>query len=271
MKKNKKVTVTVIIGLFILLVGGIFAATKLMNTSDQSADTTKQKKKLTPELDTIPVEERPYIVILPQAGGKNVEIIVNDIKKDATSMEYELEYQAGTLLQGAFGSLDLASFPAKKEILLGSCSAGGACTYHEDVKGGTLLVSFDGPTAYAHKTEWKYIENKAKETAFSSKDEKFQIESAGLKTASYLIIYRSPGAPKSLEGSLNSNVYTLKTAPGVDTYSGTADLTMRLDEDVDSTIMGWDGSGWHEFKTTRDGKTATTQVQLMEAYLVVKK
>ena len=270
MKKNKKLIIGVVIGLVVVLAGGIFAATKLMNQSDQTADTTKQKKKLTPQLDTIPVEERPYITMLPQGDGHNVEIVVNDLKKDASSMDYELEYQAGTLLQGAFGSLDLTSFPAKKQILLGSCSAGGACTYHEDVKGGTLLVSFDGPTAYAHKTEWKYFENKAKETAFSSKDEKFQIESDGFKTASYLIIYRSPGAPKSLEGELNSNIYTLEAAPGLASYSGTADLTMRLDEDVDSTIMGWDGSEWHEFETTRDGKTATANVQLMEAYVVVK-
>ncbi len=269
MKKNKYLPL-VIVGVVLLIGFGVFAFTKMNGKSDAPvAEEPTKKKRITQELDTIPVEDRPYIRVLPQANGRNVEIHVINTQLAADTMEYELEYQAGTLLQGAFGSMEVTDLPAEKDILLGSCSAGGACTYHEDVRGGTLLVNFTGgDTDYAHKTEWKYIINSDNETAHSSKDAKFQIESDKLARVSYIIIYRSPGAPADLTGTINSNVYSMATSNNAE---GEAELTMRLDNEIDSTIMGYDGSEWIEFETTVDGKTATATVELMEAYVAISK
>ncbi|MBT7183811.1 MAG: hypothetical protein HN912_03075, partial [Candidatus Pacebacteria bacterium] len=179
----------------------------------------------------------------------------------------ELEYQAGSLLQGAFGQLSIDSLPATKKILLGSCSAGGACTYHDDVQGGTLLTRFNSKESYALKSRWKYIINSKGEMAFSSQDAKFQIESKSLAKQSYLVIFNTAGYPEGLESEPVSDLYSLTSSSKL---SGSGELTIRAEEEGELMIMGYDGSEWQEFKTTTEGKMATATVDLMELYVVVK-
>jgi hypothetical protein len=254
--------------LVVLLVigGGIFAFAKSRSKPTATDEPTK-KKRIEEPTNIIAVADRPYIQILPHSDGHNLSLEVVEVKKDATSVEYELEYQAGSLLQGAFGQLSFDSLPATKKILLGSCSAGGACTYHEDVQGGTLLTRFNGPESYALKSRWKYIINSKGEMAFSSQDAKFQIESKGLAKQSYLVIFNTAGYPTGLESEPVSDLYSMTTASKL---SGSGELTIRAEEEGELMIMGYDGSKWQEFKTTTDGKMATATVDLMELYVVVK-
>ena len=260
MKKN------LLIGLAVLLVvgGGIFAFTRSKSPTETE---TSKKKRIEEPTNIIAVEDRPYLQIIPHSDGHNLSLKVNDLKKDATSVEYELEYQAGTLLQGAFGQLSISSLPATEKVLLGSCSAGGACSFHEDVKGGTLLTRFNGPETYALKSRWKYIINSSGETAFSSQDAKFQIESKDLKRVSYLVIFNTAGYPEGLKQTPVSEIYSLTSASSL---TGDGELTIRAEEEGELTIMGYDGSKWHEFETTVDGKMATADVELMELYAVTK-
>jgi len=263
---NKKV----IIIIALILVAGIsaLAVNKLFFSKNQvSQETTTKKKKIAPPVNIINVEDRAYVKISPNSNGHNLTLEVVDVKKKAMTVDYELEYQAGSLLQGAFGQIELSAIPARKDVLLGSCSAGGACTYHEDVQGGSLLLNFDGDEDYGLKSDWKYIDNKAKEMAFSSRDAKFQIESKDLKTVRYLVIYNSPGFAKGLTGLPVSDIYNLT---GSADLAGEANLTIRMTEETQGKIMGYDGSKWQEFKTTMEGKEATATVKLMESYVVVK-
>lgn len=259
---QKKILLPVVVVLLLVVgIGGYF----LTRGSDAPAeDAGKQKKKVEEPVNVIPVAERPYVQISPVADGRNVEVIVKALNKPATSVEYELEYQSGTLLQGAFGLIELSQLPAKETILLGSCSAGGKCSYHEDVKGGTLKLTFDGAERYAVKSDWRYFENKAKETAFASKDAKFQIESDELAAQPYVIVYNSPGYPEGVENVVSES-YSLAVSRTLD---GTATLTIRAEQEGNLQIMGWDGSEWHEFESTVDGKMVSAEVELMEMYVV---
>jgi len=261
---KKKLPIILVV---LLVIGtGIFTFTKLRSKPTVANETTK-KKRIEEPTNIIAVEERPYVQIIPHSDGHNVSLKVNETKKDAASVEYELEYQAGSLLQGAFGQLTLDSLPAIKEILLGSCSAGGACSYHEDVRGGTLLTRFNGPESYALKSRWKYIDNTKGETAFSSQDAKFQLESTDLKKQRYLVIFNTAGYPDGVEGTLVSEIYSLTSSGSL---AGEAELTIRAEEEGELIIMGYDGTKWHEFKTTVDDKMATAKVDLMELYVVAK-
>jgi len=263
---NKKVII--IVALLLVAGIGVFAVNKFFfSKKDVAQETGTKKKKIAPPVNTINVEDRAYVKIIPNSNGRNLTLSMEDVKKQAESVDYELEYQAGSLLQGAFGQIELSAIPARKDILLGSCSAGGACTYHEDVQGGSLLLNFDGDEDYGLKSDWKFIDNKAKETAFSSRDAKFQIESKDLKTVRYLVIYNSPGFAKGLVGQVVSEIYNLAGSSDLD---GQATLTIRMTEETAGKIMGYDGSKWQEFKTTVAGKEATATVELMESYVVVK-
>jgi hypothetical protein len=251
----------------VLIAGGVIAKVALTGKDQAPADSGQQKKRIAEPVNVLPVTDRPVVTLSPAADGHNVSITVSELKKPATEVEYELEYQAGSLLQGAFGNLELGALPASKQLLLGSCSAGGACTFHEDVQGGTLLMRFSGPENYALKSEWRYFDNKTKETALSSKDAKFQISSPALAAARYVIIYNSPGFPAGLKGTPVSDPYSLVASS---TLTGDAELTMRATEEGALKLMGWDGKAWQEFTGTVDGKSVTAKVKLLPLYILVK-
>ncbi|MBP7875766.1 hypothetical protein KA012_02100 [Candidatus Woesebacteria bacterium] len=259
--------IVVLVGLLIL--GGVSLYLNFQKKSAAVAPTPEPaKRRVVEPTNIIPVAERPVVYVMPEADGRNLTLEVVSVKKPATSVEYELEYQAGELLQGVNGALDLASLPAKTTQLMGSCSAGGKCSYHENVKGGSLLLKFIAAENYSLKQDWKYIDNKAKETAFSSKDAKFQLESKDLATTRYLVIYNSPGYPEGLSGTVVSDPYTIQTSSPL---KGAASLTMRATEEGNLVIMGFDGSKWTEFKGALDGKMITADVTLLPLYVVVMK
>lgn len=263
--KNPKLIIAIVV-IFLIAVGvGIFAY--MSNNKQADVEQTSKKQKIEEPLNVIPVEERPVVQISPVADGRNIQIIIKAVKKVADSVEFELEYQAGTLLQGIFGAIDLSSIPSQVTELMGSCSAGGKCSYHEDVQGGSLLLRFSGSENYTLKQDWKYVDNSAGETAFSSKDAKFQIESQDLANQKYLVIYNSPGYPEGLTGTPISDPYSFAVAS---TLKGNARLTMRANEDVPAKIMGWNGKEWIDFGGSMEEKMVTAKVDLMELYILVK-
>ncbi len=256
--------------LVILLVvaGGIFGYLNYRREPAEEEIATDQKKRIQEPVNQIPVSERPYLTITPEADGHNVTLSVKSLKLPATEVEYELEYQAGSLLQGAFGQFSLDKLPTKERILLGSCSAGGACSYHEDVKGGSLLTRFTGSEdSYTLKSRWKYLINAQGETSFSSQDAKFQLESSALARQSYLIIFNTAGYPEGLESTPVAEIYSLTTASPL---TGSGQLSIRAEEEGELVIMGYDGQNWQEFETEVDGQTATAEVDLLELYTVIK-
>lgn len=269
MKKNLPIVIAVLVILGI--VGGALAWKMSKKPETTTQTESDKKKKVSLPINTIAETERPYLTVKPLSDGRNIMISVFEVKKPATEAEYELEYQAGSLLQGAFGAIQLGTLPAEAKVLLGSCSAGGACTYHEDVRGGTIITRFKGEESYALKNEWKYIDNKAKDKEFSSKDAKFQISSDVLTKVRYLTITNSPGYPDKPAGEIMSEHYALAAG---DALVGDAKVSIRAKDSGNLTIAGWDGKTWTEFPTTMatdDDKRAEATVKLMPLYVVIKK
>ena len=266
---KKIIPIGVVVGV-VLIAGSIVFIKSRKSSPSVVSDASTQKHHISDPVNVIAVGERPYMQVLPK-DIHNVAIMVNDVKKPATSAEYEIEYQTDSSLQGAQGTFSLSPLPAStKNILLGSCSAGGACTYHKNVQGGTILTKFTGGTEnYTLKTEWNYIDNTAKDSKFSSKDAKFQLTSTDLSSEKLLVIYNSPGYPAGLSGTPESDPYTLD---GITPYKGKGTLQMRANDLLASaSIMGWDGKAWHEFVGKVDGKSVTADVDLMQLYIVLKK
>jgi len=269
MQKQKMMILGGMIALLVLVVGGVSAYMLTRNKSaDQTAQTPTTKKKKVDQYNVIPVDERPFLSVRPTDGGRNIFLSIVTVKKPAESVEYELEYQAGELLQGAFGELTLGSLPAEKDILLGSCSAGGACTYHTDVLGGTVVTRFSGSNEYALKNDWRYIENKTKEKAVGSKDAKFQAESAEIAKQRVLIITNSPGFPGTLPGAPISDIYVM-SAPSK--MTGNVSITIRGTEDASvAKLAVYDGTSWKTVEGTAEDKSLTATAPFGEAYVLVK-
>ncbi|MBP7774404.1 hypothetical protein KA078_01290 [Candidatus Woesebacteria bacterium] len=265
----KQKQLVIIGGIVVALLGvGGFAAYKQLNKPAAVVATpAPQKKKITEPVNIIPVAERPVLHMVPGADGRRVTVVVDAVKKDAALMDFELEYNTENLIQGGAGQIDLAKLPAQKEFLLGSCSAGGACTYHKDVTGGTLLARFQGPENYAVKNDWRFTENKKKETTFSSKDAKFTLTSDELKQVSYAVVYNSPGFYQGISGTPASDIYAVSLSG---TVSKPVQVSVRAAEEGSLKLLGWDGKVWQDLKAEVDGKMVKATAPLMQLYLVTK-
>ncbi len=236
----------------------------------KTAEATK-KAPINEPVNVIDTTLRPFVSLVPSSNGRNITLNIDTLPKKAAEMEYELEYQAGTLLQGAFGSIDLSSIPTSTDILLGSCSAGGACSYHEDVKGGSLTMKFRADENYALKTEWRYIPTNEADGQFSSRDSKLQIQAGKvLDKTPYVIVMQTSGLPSEIDGQVIAGPYGIFTSGNLP-QDQTVEVSVRLSEDSQTaTIHGWDGSSWQSFDTTVADKTATAEVDLMSVYVVTQ-
>lgn len=265
---NKKM-IFVILGIVLVLgaLGGglyyVFGA----KPANQEEETKNKKRVVEPE-NVIPVAERPVIYLVPKADGHNIDIIIDEVKKSASEAEYTLEYQTGTLVQAQENIISLAALPATESVFLGSCSAGGKCTMHEDIGTGSLRTRFAGTDSYVLRSDWKFIDNAEEETAFSSKDAFFQIESEEFEDRRYMIIFNGPGYPEGLEGTPVSDPYVIRSSAPL---SGEATLTMRATQEGSLSIMGWDGESWTEFEGSVEGKSISAEVELMQLYIIVSK
>ena len=270
----KKYLPVIIIVVVILIVGGIAAFFLLSSNKSQP----ESRKKITEPVNIVPVSDRPYTTLSPTSKGKHpagteVEITVHNPTLGATEAEYELEYQAGSLLQGAFGSIDFTidKPPASKVILLGTCSAGGKCDYNKDVSGGTLLLRLSGgEQTFAVKGEWTYQLMSKREGRFSSRDSKFRVDvgKKGLPASTYVIVIQTMGLPAPVEGALIGGPYHITA--GENKSIKTAELTLRLSEDVEAaTLLGWTGSSWKQYQSTVTDKTLTATIDRLTTFVAI--
>lgn len=268
MSKKKTLNVALIILGAILIIGlGIYLIKKPKNTVE--TPTTSSKKKISRPVNIIPIAERPFVQLIPSSDGHYITINVLELKKPSSSVDYEMEYQTGSMLQGFQGTLDLARLPAADKKLFGSQSAGGAITYHEDIKGGTLLGEFEGSEGYAVKSSWSYFTNTDKATEFKSQDAKFTISNDSLANYQRLIVYNSPGFPGEISAEAKTDVYTLAADKSLKSISSLFTVSFMTDIET-AQIMGYDGEEWQSLETTLKDGLATASGPYMEAYLVIQ-
>ncbi len=269
MKETLKKKLFVIIPLAIVLIGGItFAIIKNKQNAAPAPAPTTTKKKISSPVNLIPVSERPYVRLEPSSDGHYISITIQEVKKTATNLEYEMEYQTGSMLQGFGGALSLSKLPVIEKKLFGSQSAGGAITYHEDIKGGNLELQFAGSENYAVKSAWRYFTNTAKESKFSSQDAKFSISNADLSKYSYIVIYNSPGFPGKLKQELLSDPYVVSSDRDLKAISSSFEIGIR--HNGAGTIMGYDGQEWQELETSFADGINTASGPLMDVYVLVQ-
>ena len=250
----------------------LFFAFFLSGCIKKKVETPAPRPKIQEVVNTVPLSERVYATLSFASSsnfplGRELTLTVAD-SKSASLIEYELEYQAGTLVQAGLGSISTKDNkpPYSKDILLGSCSAGGACSYHEDVKGGTLLLRFKGSPVGNLKGEWNYYAP-GNDGKLSSRDAKFQLDAPKLKKA-FVVVSQTLGLPKIVEGDVLAGPYHLASTAGV---AGEMELTMRLVEETPTAkLLFWNGSSYQPVKHNLEGKTATATISSAGTYLVVK-
>ncbi len=254
-----------------LLVGSLLFAGCGKSAPKGTATPTPRVRKVDVNVNQEPIANRPFVQLVPRDDGHAVILNLLAVKKVSSNFEYEIEYNSGSLVQGAFGeaAIDVAKLPLTREILLGSCSTGGKCTYNPDVTGGTLILRFLSPD-YTLKNEWSFAEAAKAGNSFTSRDAKFTLDTtkAKLKTGN-VIVFQSPGYPKGLTGEVVAGPYTV----GLNTtITASVTVSVRVASDVKAaTLMGWDGKAWKELGSKIANQQLTYTGTLLDAYVVVKK
>lgn len=257
-----------LIATIIAIVIAIVAVVIVVNyKNSRSGNTAKVEDNTQPDLpiNTIPMEERPFITLSPDATGRSLDISLSQAPSEG-NMEYEMIYNASGKQEGALGSIYLGTEkqPIIKSILLGSKSGGGKITYHEGVTGGSITVTYDSTRL---KESWNYLHFDPTDPTFSTIDGRFSatLSKTAMKKDAVIITMKTFGYPK-MDGKVIVGPYGYFTQTEVK-GSVAVEFKLPAGEHVNPTIYDWDGKGWNKLVTklvddtvsaTLPGRTGST-------------
>ncbi len=234
----------------VALVGGVIVAKKLMPGKDKV--TVQVKDEVVLPVNVIPVEERPFVTLTPDASGHNLALGVDNLKVDNDTLEYELVYQTGEGDEGAFGRINLKTEkqPISKPLLLGSRSAGGATTYYSGVTGGAVALTW-GETKI--KESFNFLRFDPKSPEIKSVDGRltYGMTAKALKKDDVIVTMKTSGYPAVLpapNAQLLAGPYAILTPT---TPKGAVTLSIQLPAGTHNnpTIYEFVGGKWSKLKT----------------------
>jgi len=191
---QKKALIT--IGVLLLIVVSLVVFFK--NKQSAPAPTPSAEPTVNLPVNTIPVSERPYVLLTPSNNGRSLELYL-DRALTKELVEYELVYNAAGKQEGVFGrlNLDTETQPITKSLLLGSQSAGGKITYHEGITGGSLTLTY-GETKL--KEQFNFLRFDIDEPSVSSQDVRFTVDfgAKAMPKDTVIVTMKSFGLPTDL-------------------------------------------------------------------------
>jgi hypothetical protein len=217
--------------------------------TEETPDQANNVKLLINELE---LNKRPFVAMVPHSSGRLLSLYIDNVPSDAKSSTLDIEYLAGNLLKGGRVTLNLpVNTPFIQAFLLGSCSAGGKCSFDKDLTSGTLKhrVEFEGET---HILKSNYVFINGEEV--STTDTKANFVPANKKQTN-LILIDSQGLPAKVDGETVSSPFII-TSITDDPIKGT--LSLRGKDATRALI--YDGSSFKEIpiKSNQDGVVVLT-------------
>jgi hypothetical protein len=137
---NKKLLIITSVVVLLGLIGaGVWFLQKGQSQGETETESTLPASELYEK-----VEKGIQVSVSRVKDGRRVNFLVTKIPAKYKTIEYEFSYKTGSGgLQGGIGSpTAIKNGQYQKEILLGTCSAGGACTYDEGVEKIKFTIFF---------------------------------------------------------------------------------------------------------------------------------
>jgi len=246
-----------------------FISTK--RTSDTTPGEQIPQRKVE-QINKLPIKDRPFVTLSPRADGREVTLTIANIG-NATNAEYELEYQAESLIQGVFGTIDFKKDkpPVVKDLLFGSCSK-GKCRFDEGVTGGSLTIHFEGgDEPYVLKSDFNLQLMGDREGVFTSKDIKVSLDvgRSGLPLITYITVASTMGLPAEVDEEVIAGPYAFLAATTPTLKS--AELTIKSKEDLaDAKLLQWTGKAWKELNAEVGDGSISAPVTSLGTFVVVK-
>jgi hypothetical protein len=257
------------VGILALVIIALIGVVWARSRSNKPAEQVQQPNKVQAPVNLIAVEERPYVEIIPLSDRNKLQLVIHERKKSAETVEVVLEYDRNEgVMDAVLKEFPLTSDVQKEEIFLGSKSAGGHITYHDDVIGGTYTLNFEDED-YALKESWRYSDSETAYSEFSTSDGFFQVKLDKPYQTGKIVVMKSPGYPGDLDGELIAGPYLFRGVGALP--EATAEVTIRTSEEsATAKLMGWDGTEWQEIEATIAGRSITAKTTAYQAFVVLK-
>ncbi len=273
----KKILPVLVLVLFLGVAA--FAGFKFLNKKDVETPGPSTKAPKLEMVNQLALEERPFVMIKPESEtrpqdlGSWITVEVDNIK-DYEKVKYDVEYQAGNLIQGFSHQIDFSKEepPFSKEGFFGSESK-GKYKYDEGVASGNILLRFykNEQDYEALKTFFNLQNAGEKEGVFTSNDVKATLETQDLDDSWFVVIASTLGLPQMPEEEVISEPYGFYAHKPV--ILDEAVLTIKSSDDLTGAkIMGWDEQEqeWMEYKTEVEEGQAQAQVDRLTTFVLVK-
>ena len=241
--------------------------------SVQQPTSTKAKKTIT--VNTLAIEERPYITFIPKSKiepksqGHWITFIVDNTGK-FKQLEYEFEYTTGSMIQGGLGRIDFSKErpPVSKEIAFGSESK-GKYKYDEGVYTGQFTFTFSNGEDAALRADFNLQNAGENNGIFYPPDAKVKLETGkDLKSGDYLIIASTLGLPEPVNKKVIAGPYGFYA----DSSRSLSSSTITFEEAGENAqILIWNGKKYQELTTKVNGGKATASVSSLGTFVLTVK
>lgn len=239
-----------LIGFAVILVLGVSAYFLFFRKGGTSLSTPTPSKKQV--INALAFDKRPFVAIFPHPTNKLITLMVD--KKPDSDITVDIEYLSGNALKGGRTTI-LASSPSPytQGFLLGSCSAGGKCSFDTDITTGTVKTKLElADELHLLKSNFAFVDG---ETATSDQKLVFLPSS---KPKAPLIIGQTHGFIDSLTGEAAAEPVAI-TATRADKIVGT--LTINA-PDATSAVY-FDGKAYQPLTAKKDGNNLVIALSLV--------
>ena len=261
----------------ILLAAGFFGWKFLFKPASKEEEKPAPKPKVE-NINQLALEQRPYIIVEPKSKTRPSDLghwltVTIDRTEAYERVEYDVEYQTGSLIQGFMHSIDFSKepTPVSKEGFFGSESK-GKYKYDEDVTTGNILFKFfKDSTSYDALKTYFNLQNMAEEDGlFISNDGKasLQVGVKDISSTTFVVIASTLGLPEEVEGQVLSEPYGFYAHKSFNLKNST--LTIKSKEELTKAkILGWDGKEWFEYETEIKADSASALVESLGTFVLV--
>ncbi len=222
-------------------------------------------------VNLISVAKRPYVTLNPLPGRNELAITIHDLKLPANEVEVILEYDRNKgVMDAVYRTFTLDETPFTDTLFMGSKSAGGHITYHDDVIGGNLELRFTGGEEdYALRVPWRYDDQGSPYAQIATSDTTFQLSLDTPINDTKVVVMQSPGLPQNLDKQVISGPYLVRSVNQLpDTI---ATVSIRLPQDAhQGTIWGWDGEAYQQMDSSLEGRVLSASGPLYQLYVVTE-
>jgi len=218
------------------------------------------------------IGERPYVNLVPTADGHWINLEVTGIQQGTKSIDYELVYFAGDLVnkveRGVAGSVDLKGEKSiSRKILFGSESCTVKCKYRydENVSEGSLTLKVHKENS-TDKYESAYRLQKGSEgkEGLTTGDGNFKFVANNLSSNAYFLTISTLGVPSLLPGVIAANPYGIFPA-----VNSKGMVSFKTTEQT-AKIYFWNNNKWEELDSSFADGWVTAPVAKTGVFALVK-